>query len=41
MNYSVWGVWAIWTAQAIRKKIDLSFSEQLLGVFFQHFVGNV
>ena len=33
-------VWAVWTAQAVRKKkVDLSYSEELLRVFFQIFEG--
>jgi hypothetical protein len=32
-------VWADWAAQAVRKKVDLSFSEQLLRVFFSTFCG--
>ena len=40
MNSSVWAVWAVWAAQAVRgKKVDLSFSEQLLMVFFSTFCG--
>ena len=37
MNSSVWAVWA---AQGSKeKKVDLSFSEQLLRVFFSTFCG--
>jgi hypothetical protein len=35
MNSSIWAVWA---AQAVGKKVDLSFSEQLLRVFFFNFL---
>ena len=39
MNSSVWAVWA---AQGSKeKKVDLSFSEQLLRVFFSTFCGQI
>jgi hypothetical protein len=37
MNSSVWAVWAAQGSKG--KKVDLRFSEQLLRVFFQLFVG--
>jgi hypothetical protein len=38
MNSSVWAIWAIWAVLAVRgKKVDLSFSEQLLRVVFSTF----
>ena len=36
MNYSVLAIWAV---LAVRKKVDLSFSEQLLRVVFSIFCG--
>jgi hypothetical protein len=37
MNSSVWAIWAALGSK--EKKVDLRFSEQLLRVFFQLFVG--
>jgi hypothetical protein len=37
MNSSVWAIWAVLAVR--EKKVDLSFSEQLLWVVFSTFCG--